>query len=126
MGRVVSYYYVTESGRSPVKDFIDSLDFKTQRRFFFVKELLEEFGYRLPQPHAKYIGDGVFELRFRGGEGQIRVLYFFYSQNKAIFTNGFIKKSGKAPKNEIAVAINRRKQYMDNYKGDELYEDRQD
>jgi len=68
------FYYVTESGKSPVRDFIDSLDSGSQRKFFFVKSLLGEFGHKLPQPHAKYIGDEIFELRFKGQEGNIRVL----------------------------------------------------
>ena len=119
MGRIVSYYYLTESGECPVREFIDSLDFKTQRKFFFVKELLEEFGHKLPYPHARYIGNDVFELRFRGQEGHIRVLYFFYHQDRVIFTNGFIKKTGKMPKNEIEIAIERRSKYLSKTKGDD-------
>ena len=118
MGGITSYY-LTESGRSPVREFIDSLDFKTQRKFFFVEELLEEFGHRLPFPHARYIGNDVFELRFRGQEGQIRVLYFFYHEDKAIFTNGFIKKSGKTPQNEIETSIERRVKYLNRTGGDD-------
>jgi len=112
VGRIAAYYYLTDDGRSPVREFIDSLDFKTQRKFFFVRELLEEFGYRLPLPHADYIGNNIFELRFRGQEGRIRILYFFYHHDKAIFTNGFIKKSAKAPKNEIDIAIARKNHYL--------------
>lgn len=114
--KVICYYYVTEANKSPVRDFIDALEITTQRKFFFVKELLEEFGYRLPFPHAKYIGDSIFELRFQGREGAVRVLYFFFHQNKAIFINGFIKKSNKTPKNEIVVAIERRKLFLNKYK----------
>lgn len=112
MTRHASYYYLSESGRSPVREFIDSLDFKSQRKFFFVTELLENLGHKLPFPHAKYIGNDIFELRFRGHEGNIRVLYFFYHQDKVIFTNGFIKKSAKTPKNEIEIAVERRSRYL--------------
>lgn len=116
MASVICFYYVTGSGKSPVKDFIDSLDSSSQRKFFFVKRLLEEFGHKLPQPHAKYIGDDIFELRFKGQEGQIRVLYFFFHQDKAIFTNGFIKKSAKLPEKEKALAIERRKIFLERHK----------
>ncbi|MFH0764624.1 MAG: type II toxin-antitoxin system RelE/ParE family toxin [Candidatus Omnitrophota bacterium] len=118
MAKITAYYYLTESGKSPVKEFIDSLDFKSQRKFFFVKELLEEFGHKLPFPHAKYIGDSIFELRFKGHEGAVRVLYFFYHENKAIFTNGFVKKANKTPKNEINIAIERRANFLNRQKGD--------
>lgn len=106
-------YFVTETNRVPVREFIDSLDPKTQRKFFFVRALLEEFGHKLPQPHAKYIGDEIFELRFKGREGAIRVLYFFFHLDRAIFTNGFIKKSDKTPKNEKEIAIQRRRLFLE-------------
>ncbi len=110
------YYYFTESNKSPVRDFVDALDDRSKRKFFFVKELLAEFGCRLPHPHAKYIGDDIFELRFQGQEGHGRVLYFFFHQNMAILTNGFIKKSNKTPKNEKETAIQRRKLFLENQK----------
>lgn len=110
------FYYLTESGKSPVRDFIDSLDAGSQRKFFFVKNLLEEFGRKLPQPHAKYIGDDIFELRFKGQEGQIRILYFFFLQDKLIFTNGFVKKSAKTPLKERALAIERKRLFLERQK----------
>ena len=119
MAKITAYYYLTGSGKSPVKEFIDSLDFKSQRKFFFVKELLEEFGHKLPFPHAKYIGDSIFELRFKGHEGAVRVLYFFYHEDRVIFTNGFIKKVNKTPKNEINIAIERRTNFLNRQKGDD-------
>jgi len=119
VAKITAYYYLTESGKSPVKDFIDSLDFKSQRKFFFVKELLEEFGHKLPFPHAKYIGNSIFELRFKGHEGALRVLYFFYHEDRAIFTNGFIKKTNKTPKNEIIIANERRTNFLNRQKGDD-------
>jgi phage-related protein len=109
---VTTYYFCVESGKSPVRDFIDSLDGSTQRKFFFAKRLLEEFGHRLPQPHAKYVGDDIFELRFTGKEGGIRILYFFFHRDKVIFTNGFIKKTDKLPSREKETAVERRKTFL--------------
>ena len=111
--KIVCKYYYAESGRSSAKDFVESLNFKTQQKFFYVVELLEEFGPLLPKPHAKYIGDDIFELRIKGLEGAVRVLYFFFHQDSAILTNGFIKKTNKTPSKEKAVAIERRKTFLD-------------
>ena len=108
--------YLVKGKRKPAKEFIDSLDYWTQRKFFGKKELLEAYGHKLPQPHAKYIKDGIFELRLEGKEGQIRVLYFFFHQDKAIFTNGFIKKTKKTPKNPLEVAIRDRKMFLEQQK----------
>jgi phage-related protein len=113
MALYAAYYFRTETGRAPVREFIDSLDNKTQRKFFYVLALLEEFGHKLSLPHAKYIGDEVFELRFSGIEGSIRVLYFFFHQDKIIFTNGFIKKSNKLPQKEKLIAIERRREFLE-------------
>jgi phage-related protein len=116
MSKYKCYYYKTQSGKSPVEEFIDSLEYKTQVKFFYKKGLLEEFGPKLPFPHARYIGEGVFELRFEGREGRIRILYFFFYENKIIFTNGFVKKTKKIPKKEIEVAEYRKKEFLESIK----------
>lgn len=124
MDRISCYYYLAGEGKSPVREFIDSLDFKTRRKFFFVKELLEEFGHRLPYPHARYIRNSIFELRFKGHEGSMRILYFFFLQDKVIFTNGFIKKTAKTPQSEIDAAIHRRNEFLERHTGDHKDESR--
>lgn len=109
-------YYQSDSGKVPVKKFIDSLAPRTQQKFFAVVGMLENLGKQLPEPHAKPLGKGIYELRFTGQEGHIRILHFFYEQKNIIFTNGFIKKSNKTPKNEIDLAEKRRETYIENKK----------
>ena len=110
-------YFVTESGRRPVEEFVNSLNIRSQRRFFDVVELLETFGRSLAFPHAKYIGEEIFELRYESIEGAIRVLYFFFDREKAVLTNGFIKKSNKTPRKEKDKAVERRAVYFQTQKG---------
>lgn len=109
MGGCICGFYLTSSKDSPVEEFLDALSDETRHKFFYVRELLEDFGHRLPRPYCKYLGKGIFELRYCGVEGPIRVIYFFLDRNTAIFTNAFIKKAGKIPKNEYKLAIERRK-----------------
>jgi len=85
---------------------------KSRQKFFFVKGLLEVFGRSLPQPHAKYLGDDIFELRFHVREGCARFLYFFFAGNSAVFTNGFLKKTDRTPPGEKRLAIERRRMYL--------------
>jgi len=106
------YYYALASGEKPVEEFISTLDAKSGDKFKFLKGLLEVGGHRLERPHSKYLGKSIFELRFKGIEGYIRILYFFLGQNAVVFTNGFIKRTGKAPKKEINLAIKRRKECL--------------
>ena len=110
-------YYVTDAGRRPVEEFIKNLNVHSREKFFEVVELLENFGKSVSLPHVKNIGNAIFELRFEGVEGAIRVLYFFFDGEKAILTNGFIKKSNKTPKNEKEKAMLRREAYFQVHKG---------
>ncbi|MDO8580178.1 MAG: type II toxin-antitoxin system RelE/ParE family toxin [Candidatus Omnitrophota bacterium] len=110
-------YFVTESGRRPAEEFVKSLNVHSREKFFSVIELLEEFRKGLSFPHAKYMGDEIFELRFGSVEGSIRVLYFFFDAEKAVLTNGFVKKSNKTPKSEKETAVGRREIYFKAHKG---------
>ncbi|HBG62391.1 MAG: hypothetical protein A2Y03_08655 [Omnitrophica WOR_2 bacterium GWF2_38_59] len=112
MMKLTSVYYSTESERVPVEKFIDSLNARTQQKFFAVVGMLEKYGKSLPEPHAKYLGEEIYELRFKGQEGHVRILHFFYHEDKVILTNGFIKKSNKTPKKEIESAKFRRETYI--------------
>lgn len=57
------------------------------------------FWNRLPEPHAKYVVDDLFELRFVGC---------------AVLLNGFIKKTSKLPQGEKNPAIKRRRDFLQN------------
>ncbi len=52
MVKLESFFCLTEVGRSPVEEFIRSLDPRTRRKFYYVKSLLETYGYKLPFPQA--------------------------------------------------------------------------
>lgn len=112
MKRFRCVYYQADSGKTPVREFVDSLHDRTQQKYFQVAALLEDYGKSLPKPHADFIGDGIYELRFFGIEGKIRILYFFYYGNKIVFTNGFVKKIQRTPKKEIELAQSRRSLYI--------------
>lgn len=112
MKKVKCVYFKTDSGRMPAKEFIDSLDERSQQKYFEVIKLLSDYGKSLPKPHAKNLEDEIYELRFFGIEGRVRVLYFFYHEGKAVLTNGLVKKKGPVPKKEIKTAKGRMKIYI--------------
>lgn len=112
MQEYICIFYETIDGRRPVDKFVESLDVETQDKFIIKQQLLQDFGPQLRHPHTDYLGEGLFELRFKGKEGQIRILFFFFYEKRVIFTNGFIKKTQNTPRREIEIAQERRKDFL--------------
>ncbi len=97
-------FYTTEDGRKPAKEFLLSLEPKMRAKLVKTIELLESNGSDLRMPYSECLGDGIFELRAKVGSNISRELYFFFSGQKAILTNGFVKKTQKTPPNELKLA----------------------
>jgi phage-related protein len=97
-------FYETADDKKPVEKFM--IDMGNKMRTKAIRELmvLRLKGNELREPYSKFIEDGVFELRIQQGSDDSRVFYFFYVDSKIILTNGFIKKTQKAPPAEIARA----------------------
>ena len=51
------------------------------------------------------MGGGLFELRSRQGDDIARSFYFFFSGDRIVVTNGFVKKTRKTPRRELACAL---------------------
>lgn len=80
--------------------------FKDESKGIENYRLIRKNGPLLREPYSKFISDAIFELRIKQGNDIARVVYFFFAQNKAVLTNGFIKKTQKTPKNVIETAKN--------------------
>ena len=116
MGEYSCIFYETREGKSPVEAFIDSLDEETQDKFILKKQLLQDLGPQLRYSHTDNLEEGIFELRFKEREGQIRVLFFFFYGKRIIFSHGFVKKTQKTPRKEIEIAKERRKDFLVRHK----------
>ena len=112
MNFTVEFYY-TSDGNSPIEEFLSSLDIKMRAKIVSLMEVLEEKGTTLRMPYSEHLDDGIFELRCKLGSNITRSLYFFYNNGRIIFTNGFVKKSQKTPKNVITLAKQYRKNFLE-------------
>lgn len=112
MNFTVEFYY-TSDGNSPIEEFLSSLDIKMRAKIVSLMEILEEKGTALRMPYSEHLDDGIFELRCKLGSNITRSLYFFYNNGRIIFTNGFVKKSQKTPKNVITLAKQYRKDFLE-------------
>lgn len=105
-------FFKTKSGKSPVKEFLDSLNSRQAANIIEAMELLKNFGFQLKEPYIKFVGDKLYELRVKDPDGIYRVLYFAASGKRFVMVHGFIKKTQKLPAKELAKAKKRMKEYL--------------
>ncbi len=87
-----------------VEEFLDSLPDRVRTRVGADLLLLEECGHMLGPPKVKKLTtDGLYEVRTLSQNHFVRLI-FFYMGDRAIVVNGFKKKTGKTPRNEIEKA----------------------
>ena len=106
----IKFYRMTD-GTAPVEEFLDSLNIKMRNKALDSLLILEEFGNTLREPYSKSVGNGLFELRIKFSSDISRIFYFFYTDNRIVVTNGFIKKTQKTPRAQIKLA----RQYKADY-----------
>jgi phage-related protein len=104
------HFYEDRRGKSPVLDFINSLSPKDKAKVNNLLRLLEEFGTNLGLPHARRIEGRLWELR----PGDNRLFYCLYMEQKFVILHGFRKQSMKTPEKEIATALRRIKEILEN------------
>lgn len=104
-------FYVDENGFSSVREFLQSLDIKTQARFAWSIEQLHIRNAKAQEPLVRHLDGKLWELREESSTNIYRLLYFFFSGRRIVFLHGFQKKTQKTPRREIEIALQR----MDNF-----------
>lgn len=105
-------FYEDQTGRIPVKEFLDGLDIKMRQKMLRSIQALQDMGISLRMPLSESLEDGIFELRAKSGTNISRVMYFFIIGNRAVLTHGFIKKTQKTPRRELQRAKDIRADYF--------------
>ncbi len=110
--RTVVFYRLPNS-YCPVEEFLDSLSGKQAQKTLWVLRLIEEMEV-IPRQYFKKLVDaeGIWEIRVQFGNDIFRLLGFFANGTLLILTNGFAKKSQKTPPHEIALAMQRKNEYL--------------
>ena len=111
MNEYKTVFYETVDGKIPAKEFLIGLDYDLRAKMIRTLELLQKNGPSLREPYSKELEDGIFELRARFGSNICRLLYFYDDGKIVLLTNGFVKKTQKAPKQEIELAKTYRADY---------------
>lgn len=106
-------FYKLKSGKSPIEEFLDTLSSKEAQKVVWVLQLIEESDI-VSTKFYKYLSstDDILEVRVQHGNNHFRLLGFEYNGTFVVLTNAFRKKDQKVPKKEIALAQDRKKEYI--------------
>jgi len=107
-------YYTSDSGKCPVKEFIDSLSPESKAKYIFIADLLTEYGLNVREPYVKPITGTrkLFEIRIKDKQNIHRIFYFAFTGRTLVLLHGFTKKTNKTPSREIAIAEKRMNDYV--------------
>jgi len=108
-------FYEKENGRKPAEEFLINSDIKMRAKLTGLLQILQEYGNMLREPYSKNLGEGIFEVRGKVGSNTARILYFFHYNGRIILTNGFVKKTQKAPQKELRIAQKYRVDYLERF-----------
>lgn len=109
-------FFKTATGKSPVEEFLDTLNAKQAQKVTWVLRLVQELDPGPQQYFKKLQGaHNLWELRVQMGSDIFRILGF---TDGAVFvaTNGFAKKTRKTPEREIHLALHRQREYAERNK----------
>ena len=110
-------FYRTDLGACPVEEFLDSLGPKQTQKVLWVLRAVRDLP-RVPEQYLKKLHgtDGLWEVRAEFGGDAFRLLGFWEAGRLFILTNGFAKKTQKTPERELALAEQRRRDYLNRKK----------
>jgi phage-related protein len=103
-----AFFYKTTTGAEPVRNWLKSLNAEEKK---LIGEDIKtvQFGWPLGMPLVAKIEPGIWEVRTHLRNKIARVFFTVY-ENNIVLLHGFIKKSQKAPKQEIDLARQRLQQ----------------
>jgi len=104
-------FYRTTAGRTPVEDYLDSLNAQETAKAARGLELLRTLGTGLGMPHVRPLRAGLYELRLRG-QREHRIVYVAKVEQRFLLLHAFTKKTQQTPDSDIALAEQRYHDYL--------------
>lgn len=105
-------FYVEAGGRQAVREFLQTLDIRSQARFDWSIEQLRVRNVQAREPLVRHLEGKIWELRRESDTNIYRLLYCFLPGKRILFLHGFQKKSQKTPRREIELAQRRMNDFL--------------
>ena len=108
MKRLPAFFYALPSGREPVREWLKSLPAEDRR---IIGEDIKdvEFAWPIGMPLVGPLGRDIWEVWSSLPHGRIARVLFCVKQECIVLLHGFMKKTQKTPKQDIDLAIRRKK-----------------
>ena len=106
-------FYETETGRIPVEEFLNSLDFSVVQKILWTLKIIKDTDI-VPRIYFKKLPDteDIWEVRAKFASNIYRIFSFWDSGNLIMLTHGIVKKSQKTPAKEIKIAEQYKRDYF--------------
>jgi len=108
MKRLPAFFYCSDNGREPVREWLKSL-LPADRRIVGEDIKDVEFAWPIGMPLVRPLGSGLWEVRSNLTGGRIARVLFCVEAESMVLLHGFVKKTQKTPKQDLEVARLRRK-----------------
>jgi phage-related protein len=106
--KIQARFYEAASGRKPVREWLLELQ-ADDRRIVGYDIQTVEFGWPVGMPTCRPLGGGLWEVRSNLGDGTIGRVIFSMADGEMVLLHAFIKKTQKTPKDDIELALKRKK-----------------
>lgn len=108
---VINVVFFCDAGGTPALDWLSKLPDRAYAKGLVRIERLGELGHELRRPEADLLRDNIYELRWKLGHVNYRLLYFFHGREAVVLAQGLTKED-KVPSRDIDLAIARKDAYL--------------
>jgi phage-related protein len=106
--RLPARFYRSDTGREPVREWLKSLD-AADRRVIGEDIKDVEFSWPIGMPLVRSLVRDIWEVRSSLPHGRIARVIFCVEKDCMVLLHGFMKKTQKTPKQDIDLALRRKK-----------------
>jgi phage-related protein len=105
-------FYTSQSGRSPVEDFIGTLSKADQARFRDVYDGIRNNGLDCPRVQFRQLRGKLWEIKFTAPSGGYRIAYVVIQKDVMVWLHAFKKATQKTPVRDLDIAEKRMQEIL--------------
>jgi len=108
MKKITALFYENSNAKKPVREWLYSLD-EEDRKIIGKDIKTVEYGWPIGMPVCRKLESKLYEVRSDISSKKIARVIFTVMDEYMVLLHGFIKKTQKTPKQDIDLALKRKK-----------------